>query len=65
VVVELGFRGNLTRRLQRANKLGARAAVLVGEDELKRGAATLRDLDSGDQIEVPLAALVDRLAQER
>lgn len=65
LAVELGFRGNLSRRLQRANKLGARTAVLLGEDELKRGSATLRDLDTGDQTEVPLAALVDRLAQER
>ena len=65
VAVELGFRGNLKRRLQRADKLGARAAILLGEDELKRGSATLRDLDSGAQTEVPLGALVDRLARER
>jgi histidyl-tRNA synthetase len=65
IAVELGFRGNLKRRLQRANKLGARAAVLLGEDELARSSATLRDLDSGEQSEVPLDALVERLARER
>ena len=63
--VELGYRGNVSRRLKAANKLNARAAVLIGEDELKRNAATVRDLDSGEQAEVPLEALKDRLAQFR
>ena len=63
--VELGYRGNVSRRLKAANKLNARAAVIIGEDELKRNAATVRDLDSGEQAEVPLGALKDRLAQFR
>jgi histidyl-tRNA synthetase len=63
--VELGYSGNIGRRLKRANKIGARAAVILGEDELARAAATLRDLDTGEQIEVPLAALKDRLAPFR
>ena len=64
-VVDLGYSGNVARRMKRANKIGARAAVILGEDELARGAATLRDLDSGEQIEVPLDALKDRLAPFR
>ncbi|HZB92982.1 MAG TPA: histidine--tRNA ligase [Stellaceae bacterium] len=63
--VELGHSGNLAKRMRRANKIGARAAVILGEDELARDAATLRDLDTGEQIEVPLAALRDRLAPFR
>ncbi|HEY6334497.1 MAG TPA: histidine--tRNA ligase [Alphaproteobacteria bacterium] len=65
ISVELGFRGNLSRRMKRANKLNARAAILIGEDELKRGSATLRDLDTGTQAELPLGALADRLVEER
>jgi histidyl-tRNA synthetase len=64
-VVDLGYSGNVARRMKRANKIGARAAVILGEDELARAAATLRDLDSGEQIEVPLGALKDRLAPFR
>jgi histidyl-tRNA synthetase len=64
-VVELGYGGNVGKRMKRANKLGARAAVLIGSDELARQAATLRDLDSGEQEEVPLAALSERLARFR
>jgi histidyl-tRNA synthetase len=63
--VELGYGGNVGKRMKRANKLNARAAVLIGSDELARQAATLRDLDSGEQEEVPLAALSERLARFR
>ncbi len=62
LVVELGYRGNLKRRLSRADRLNARAAVLVGEDELARDVATVRDLDSGEQEEIALSALAGRLA---
>ena len=55
--IDLGFSGNLKKRLKRANKIGAVAAVLLGEDELARGEATIRDLDSGEQTAVALDAL--------
>ncbi len=60
--VDLGYRGNLKRRMSRANKINACAAVIIGDDELARNSATLRDLDSGEQTLVPLDALDDRLA---
>jgi histidyl-tRNA synthetase len=64
-VVDHGYSGNLGRRLKRANKIAARVALLLGEDELKRDAATLRDLDTGEQAEIPLAALEERLQPYR
>ena len=64
-VVDQGYSGNVGRRLKRANKIAARAAILLGEDELKSDAATVRDLDSGEQAQVPLASLEDHLARFR
>jgi histidyl-tRNA synthetase len=64
-IVDLGYSGNMKRRLQRANKVRAAAAVILGDDELARGAAALRNLDTGEQIEVPLTQLKDRLAPFR
>jgi histidyl-tRNA synthetase len=61
LIVELGYSGNLQRRMRRADRIGARAAVLLGDDELARGVAMLRDLDSGEQSEVALDALTGRL----
>ena len=63
LAVDLGYRGNLKRRMNRANKINARAAVIIGDDELAQNSATLRDLDSGEQTLVPLEALDDRLAR--
>ena len=60
--VDLGYSGNLARRMRRANRIGARAAVLIGDDEIARGVAGLRDLDSGAQSDVPLDELRSRLA---
>lgn len=63
--VELGYSGNVKKRLARANKLNARAAVILGEEEWARQAVAVRDLDTGEQEEVPLAVLEDRLARFR
>ena len=61
--IDLGYSGNLNRRMKRANRLNAAAAVLIGEDELARGAAMLRDMDGGDQVEVPLSELTEHLSK--
>ena len=63
--VELGYSGNMKRRLNRANKAGAAAAVIIGDDELAKGVATIRDMDSGEQYEAPVAALVKSLSLYR
>ena len=60
--VDLGFAGNLSKRMKRANKLNARIAILLGEDELAAEVATLRDLDTGAQETVALDQLAEHLA---
>jgi histidyl-tRNA synthetase len=45
------------KRMKRANKINARAALIVGSDELAQGTIAVRDLDSGDQETVALSAL--------
>jgi len=63
--VEHGYSGNVGKRLKRAAKLGARAALILGEDELARGVAQLRDLDAGTQDEAPLDRIEESLARFR
>ncbi len=48
---------SLKAALKWASKIGARAAVILGETELARGAGILRDLERGEQNEVPLEEL--------
>ena len=60
---DLGYSGNMGKRMKRANKLNARVAVILGETELAKNVAAVRDLDSGEQREVPLETLIESLAQ--
>ncbi len=62
IPVELDYKGNMKRRLQRANKVAARAAVILGDNELAKGVAAVKDLDKGEQTEVALDKLVETLA---
>lgn len=64
-VVEHGYSGNVGKRLKRAAKLGARVALIIGEDELARGVAQLRDLEAGAQDEAPLDRIEESLARFR
>ena len=58
---DMAYRGNLKRRLERANRIGARAAIILGEAEVARGVAQVKDFATGTQQEVPLADLTARL----
>ncbi len=59
---EMEYAGTVRRRMERANRIGARAAVILGEEEAGRGSVQLKDLVSGAQAEVPEADLITRLA---
>jgi histidyl-tRNA synthetase len=61
IPAEMAYRGNLKRRLERANRIGARAAVILGETEIASGVAQVKDFVSGAQQEVPVAELPIRL----
>jgi histidyl-tRNA synthetase len=59
---EMAYRGNLKRRMERANRTGARAAVIIGSDDLAAGVAQVKDLGTGAQEAVALDQIVARLA---
>ncbi len=53
---------SLKAKMRAAHKLGARWVVLLTADEARRRSAQLKDMASGDQVEVAWAQLPDRLA---
>lgn len=65
LTIDLGYSGNVGKRMKRANKINACAAVLIGDDEIAAGQATLRDLDTGDQAAVAFADLAAALERYR
>ena len=58
---DMAYRGNVKRRMERANRTNARAAVIIGDDDIANGVAQLKDLTTGTQEPVPLAHLPARL----
>lgn len=59
VAADMVYRGNMKKRMQKANQSGARFAVILGEDELTKGVAAVKDLGTGAQSEVTLDTLVE------
>ena len=60
---EMEYAGkSLKAQMRRAGKLQARFVLILGEEELARQVAPLRDMDAGTQQELPLEGLADRLA---
>jgi histidyl-tRNA synthetase len=62
VIEALSPERKLKALLTRAGKIGARFAVIIGENELARGVVQLRDLAQSSQREVALAELAGAIA---
>jgi histidyl-tRNA synthetase len=58
---DIAYRGNVRRRMERANRIGARTAVIIGDDDIARGVAQIRNLATGEQEAVPLTEITVRL----
>jgi histidyl-tRNA synthetase len=55
VRVEMEYEGkSLKSQMRRADKLGARYSVVIGENEVATGKAVFKRMKDGEQIEIPL-----------
>src|ERR1700680_4516285 len=59
--VELGLEGKLKRSLELANKMGARFALIIGENEIAAGPHALTNMQSGEQETVSSDQLIARM----
>ena len=57
--------GKLKRTLELANKLGARFALIVGDNEINAGRYALKEMASGRQEEVTRGEIADKIARAR
>jgi histidyl-tRNA synthetase len=64
VILALGDK-SLKAQLKQANKLGVRHAVIIGEAEVKAGAAVLRDMASAEQKTIPVKQLSELLVRQK
>ena len=60
---EMAYRGNARRRMERASRIGAGFAVIIGADEVARDCVQLKHLGSGAQREVALDGLVPAIGR--
>jgi histidyl-tRNA synthetase len=61
IACEMAYKGNMKKRMSAAAKSGAAIALIIGDDELGRQQANVKDLGSGEQVGVPLSGLADDL----
>lgn len=62
VAADMAYRGNMKKRLSRANDAGASYALIIGDDELDRGEAQLKDLRTGEQRTIALDEVAGALS---
>ena len=53
--------GNLKNQMKYANKLGSPAVIFYGENEIKSGKVTLKNLKSGQEISIEIESLVNEI----
>ena len=59
---ELDFGGkSLKSQMKRADRLAAAHVLIVGDDELKKGEAILRNMETKEQVSVPINGLVEAI----
>jgi histidyl-tRNA synthetase len=57
IAIDMAYRGNMKKRMQRAAASGAGFALIIGEDELAAEAAQVKDLKTGEQRAVAFELL--------
>jgi histidyl-tRNA synthetase len=58
---DMGYKGNMKKRMQKADTAGAAFAVILGDEEIANGVAAVKNLATGAQEKVPLDILYDDL----
>lgn len=61
IMTDIGFKGKAGKRLEKASKAGATYAIILGEEELAKGEAMVKNLADGSQTPVKQTELVNWL----
>nr|WP_244984939.1 histidine--tRNA ligase [Acetobacter persici] len=62
VRVEIGYRGSLRKRMERAGKQNASHVLFLGDDELARGSFRVKNMETGEEAEVSRETLFSAAA---
>ena len=55
------LRRSMKAQLREANKMGASFAIIIGDNELEKNRVELKDLTSGEQVNISMDSIVSKL----
>ena len=61
ISIDMGYSGNLKKRLKQSNKVSANYAVIIGDEEVENNNAIVRNLETGSQENIELNKLVEHI----
>lgn len=61
-VVEEFSEGGMKQRMKRADRLGARYVIILGDDELSEGVVTLKDMTAATQVKVAFDQVMKKIS---
>ena len=61
ISIDMGYSGNLKKRLKQANKVSAHYAIIIGNEEVENNNAIIRNLETGYQENIELDKLVEHI----
>ena len=54
------YSGSLNKKLKRANKILAKFALIIGENEIRNNVVQLKNLQNGEQLEMKFEELLKK-----
>ena len=63
VRTEIAYKGNVKKRMEKAGKLGAAFALILGDDELAAGEVSVKNLTTGDQQRMLRADAIKKMSE--
>ena len=64
IACDMAYKGNMKKRMQKANDCGARFAILIGDNELATGKAAVKNLSDGTQSDIAIGNLAQAVCRK-
>ncbi len=61
--VDVAYGGNMSNRMKKAARVGAKIAVIIGDQEMQSGELAIKNLDTGEQSKVSKTEIVSRIRE--
>ncbi len=58
---EMFGRGKIKKRMAKANQVGAKAAIIIGDDEIASGKVQFKDLKTGEQTALDISQVIEKM----